>query len=219
MTNSAHSNSVSVDKSNIRLPEFIADRANYYVWWGVLIYGVLIIKPWQIAASVYLHQNQEIRQVLIKEVWLCPMDMQCMLSMKCNCLCLSLKHHRALEAHLYLYFKWSYKFLTCVNMYVMFTCLRWEGGRGHKSLEQAVSAHWASLLASTLNWITLVWETCGCNIWCWGNNRLRNKICNLIVSVKRKQKSISWKIFSLRENPFGANKYFDFVDSILSVQL
>ena len=94
-----------------------------------LWYGVLIIKPWQIAASVYLHQNQEIRQVLIKEVWLCPMDMQCMLAMKCNCLCLSLKHHRALEAHLYLYFKWSYKFLTCVNMYVLFTCLMMRGER------------------------------------------------------------------------------------------
>ena len=31
MTNGAHANSVSVDESNIRLPEVIADRANYYV--------------------------------------------------------------------------------------------------------------------------------------------------------------------------------------------
>ena len=109
--------------------------------------------------------------------------------MKCNCLCLSLKHHRALEAHLYLYFKWSYKCnFQPVSICMCCSHVSWGGGRGHKSLEQAVSAHWASLLASTLNWITLVWETCGWNIWCWGNNKLRNKLLQFDCQCKEETK-------------------------------
>ena len=150
-----------------------------------LWYGVLIIKPWQIAASVYLHQNQEIvnsrnqlssRHVLIKEVWTVAFHGQHTLHVHWTCN-VSLLVSQVSPRLIYIYI--SNDHINVIFNLCQYVCVvhmsQMGGGRGHKSLEQAVSAHWASLLASTLNWITLVWETCGCNIWCWGNKR-RNKL-------------------------------------------
>ena len=136
------------------------------MWDGGLWYGVLIIKPWQIAASVYLQSNRfGCAQWTCKVCW--PWNATVFACLSNITVPWRLIYIYISNDHINVIFNLC-QYVCVVHMSQM------GGGRGHKSLEQAVSAHWASLLASTLNWITLVWETCGCNIWCWGNKRLRN---------------------------------------------